>query len=391
MKYQYQIFISLCLSAMCALSFVACQSKEKKTSAETTSFNGSMKDLQTSLENLLPLVVDPAKFDDPKNATAIDDQVHQLAELSTKVQHSPSVAQKDPSVTFFSQAFAEDVKNSEESLHLGKREYARYSLMNVSSYCIDCHTRTSSGPSFQTKQIDQTLASLSSLERGEYLMATRQFDGALKELDSFIDTRLKEQKNFYDLDRAVRDYLSVTVRFMRDPKKSMAMAEKIKNAPTAPYYLKQSAGAWEKAIDEWSKEKHPKKPTAAALVKHAEKLAQKGMQNQIGMMDRGGDIYFLRALSDLHLAMATSLKGNDLGEAFYLTGVSYEAAPEQSGGNIYERYYESCIRQAPHSEWSKKCYQRLEQATYLGYSGSGGVSIPSDVHQKLDELKTLAF
>src|SRR6185312_672758 len=306
--------ISLLGSAVCALLiFGACQSKEKKAAADNASFNGSMRDLQESLENLLPMVVDSNKYNDPANQETIKNQVHQLAQLSTTVQHNPSVAKRDPSVTFLSQAFAEDVKKAEESLRMGKREYARYSLMNMTSYCIECHTRTSTGPSFQTQEFKQTLASLSPLERGEFLLATRQFDGALKEFNTFIDNRLKEQKNFYELDKAVRDCLAITVRYLRDPKKSMVIAEKIKNAETAPYYLRQSAALWETAINEWSKEKRNKKTSAENLIKEAATLTKKGMQNQIGMMDRGGDIYFLRALSDLHLAMSTPLKDNDLG------------------------------------------------------------------------------
>jgi hypothetical protein len=380
------------MSAVCALSFFsACQSKEKKAAQDKASFNGSMRDLQHSLEDLLPMVVDSSQYNDPANRRKIKDQVHELVQLSTKVQHNPSVAERDPSVTFLSQAFAEDLKKAEESLNMGKREYARYSLMNVTSYCIECHTRTSTGPSFQTQEFKQTLASLSPLERGEFLLATRQFDGALKELNTFIDLRLKEQKNFYELDKAVRDCLAITVRYLRDPKKSMAIAEKIKNAPTAPYYLRQSAVAWEKALHEWMKEKKHKRTTPAALISQAEKLNQKGMQNQIGMMDRGGDIYFLRALSDLHLAMSTPLKGDELGKALYLTGVAYEGVPDQTGSNMHENYYESCIDRAPHSEWSKKCFRRLEESVYAGYTGSSGVSLPTDVRAHLDELQKKAL
>lgn len=377
--------------AICVLFiFAACQSKEKKAAADNASFNGSMRDLQQSLEDLLPLVVDSSKYNDPANQETIKTQVHQLAELSTKVQHNPSVAKRDPSVTFLSQAFTEDVKKAEDSLKMGKREYARYSLMNVTSYCIECHTRTSTGPSFQTQEFKQTLASLSPLERGEFLLATRQFDGALKEFNAFIDSRLKEQKNFYELDKAVRDCLAITVRYMRDPKKSMVIAEKIKKAETAPYYLRQSAALWETAITEWSKEKKSKK-SAEALIKEASKLTQKGLQNQISMMDRGGDIYFLRALSDLHLAMSTQLKGNSLGEALYLTGLSYEGVPDQTGSNMHENYYESCIEKVPHSEWSKKCYRRLEESVYMGYTGSSGTNLPSDVRQHLDNLQKQAL
>ena len=53
-------------------------------------------------------------------------------------------------------------------------------------------------------------------------------------------------------------------------------------------------------------------------------------------------------------------------------------------------YYEACIRNAPHTEVSGKCYKKYEANVNFGYTGSGGTSIPEDLQTLLKELKKLA-
>jgi hypothetical protein len=53
-------------------------------------------------------------------------------------------------------------------------------------------------------------------------------------------------------------------------------------------------------------------------------------------------------------------------------------------------YYETCIRRAPHTGISEKCFQRYEANVYFGYTGSGGTSIPEDIAAVMKELKDLS-
>lgn len=369
---------------------------ERVTSpAETAAFSGGMRELNQVLMALLPLVVDPTQYNRPENQSVIDDKVQKLVQLSGAVNHNPDVLQKDPSVHFLSKAFAEDVDRISQSLKLGKRDFARYSLMNLSAYCIECHTRTSTGPSFQTAEFSQTLGKLSGLERGEFLLATRQFAPALKEFSAFIDEGVSKQPHFSDiafnLERAVRYALQITVKYLKDPKKSLEIVQKIRSAPGAPFYLRQNALGWEKAIKEWMKEKKSKDTSVSGILKTCHRWIRLAREGQSDSGERGGDIYFLRALSDLHLILSAKLNQNELGETLYLTGLSYEAIRDLSIWTLHENYYETCVRSVPHSDWSEKCYQRFEQSVYFGYTGSAGVQLPAGIIKQLEELKALAL
>jgi hypothetical protein len=386
--------------------FLGCQNSKPKSEGLTVAdnsqsppinttnpktFNGSMKELQDVLIRLLPKVVDVNQYNAPENKKPIDDDVKRLLVLSKNVSHSPSVALKDPSVNFISKAFSEDLEKIDESLASGKRDFARYNLMNMTAYCIECHTRTSTGPSFRSPALEETLKKLNGLERGEFLVATRQFDAALRELSDFIDQRLSQKNDFFSLDKAVRYALSVTVKYLKSPEKSLAIVEKIKKASGVPYYLKQNSLGWELAIKDWMKENPPKDNSTASMLKRSREWVIKAQQMQVGMVDRGGDIYFLRALSDLHLILAAKLTPEQMGEALYLTGLSYEAVQDLSTYNLHENYYETCIRKVPHTVWSQKCFKRYEEAVYFGYTGSSGVRLPEDEAKRLNDLRALAL
>lgn len=371
------------VALVCYSLLLSCQNPQQKVEQEQPvpkTFGGNMQELQETLTRLLPMAVDKDQYNDPKNQKQIEQDVNRLVALSKNIVHSPAVTLKDPSVTFISEAFSEDVERIHDSLKIGKREFARHNLMNLTAYCIECHTRTSTGPSFRSPALEQTLKKLKPLEKGEFLLATRQFDAALKEFSRFIDEKLKEKGDFFQLDKAVRYSLAVTVKYLKDPKKSLSIVEKIKKSSQVPYYLRQNSVGWETAIRDWRKEPIPEDNSPSAVLARAR-----------NWIEKGGDIYHLRALSDLHLILVSSLSQQQLGEALFLTGLSYEATRDLGIWNLHENYYESCIRRVPHSDWAKKCFKRYQESVYFGYTGSSGTRLPEDVYKKVTQLKSLAF
>lgn len=390
MKNKIQILISV----LVLLS--ACQSSKSNSSSDNAdrsgvALSGSMQNFKDSLAKILPLVLDSNQFNARENKEKIDSHVSSLIDISKQVVHSPVVQHLDPSMRFISNAFSDDLQRAKESLSLGKRDYARYTLMNVTAYCIECHTRTSSGPSFNTPELEKTIVSLKRMERGEFLLATRQFDRAFLEFEGVIKENINSGGNLFELDRAVRYALSISIKYQRDAKKSLEVAKIIEGSARAPYYLRQSAKQWIVAIQEWKKEKYTPGGKIEDILKKCESLARLGKNAQMGFSDRGGDVYFLRALSDLHQVLVTDLKKDQLGEALYLTGVSYDAVRDLSIWSMHEDYFESCIRQVPHSKWAEKCYSKLEESVYFGYTGSAGVQLPLDVQMKLEKLQKLAM
>lgn len=344
--------------------------------------------------DLMPVVMDPQNFVGSQNEAKVEKVERDLKKLidsSKQINHDPMLTKRDPTLRFVAAAFNEDLRRAQEAFAMGKREYARYTLMNVTSYCIECHTRTSSGPSFQTPEIEKALTGLGGLERGEYLLATRQFDRALMEFEKIMKSELSEDGNLFQLDRAVRYSLAVSIKFLKSPQKALSIVKAVENAPKAPYYLKQSARSWESAINSWIAEKPATSSSGAVLLANSRRLVDQGRLLTGASADRGGDVHFLRALSDLHLVLSVPQKADILGEALYLMGVAYENVRDLSVWSLHENYFESCIRQVPGTRWSSQCYRRLEESVLAGFTGSSGTRLPMDAQLRLSELKKLAL
>lgn len=376
------------------VSFLACQSTTKPvkvTEQQQKTWSGTMQDLEKVLSDILPLTVTKQQFNDPQNRKQIDEDVKALVLLSKSVKHSPVTAAKDPSVQYISEAFSDDVQRIDESLRLGKREFARYTISNVMSYCIECHTRTSTGPSFTSPKLQEVLKSTQGLQKGEYLLATRQFDQALEEFSREIEKGLQGSEDFFNVDKAVKYSLSITVKIKNDPQQSLKIVNQILDSKAAPYYLRQNARGWKMALQQWSKEKNNADTSISGRLHKVDTLIRKGQALQSQTFGEGGDIYFLRALSELHLILAKKPSDKFLGQALYLTGVSYELVKDLETSELSENYFESCIRKNPGSIWAQNSYRHLEESLYLGFTGSSGTSIPSDVRQKLADLKKIAF
>ena len=77
-------------------------------------------------------------------------------------------------------------------------------------------------------------------------------------------------------------------------------------------------------------------------------------------------------------------------EALYLLGMAYQVLEDPMLWDIDTIYYESCVREKPHSDLAKKCYRRYSDKIYFGYTGSGGTYIPESELKKLVEMRKLA-
>lgn len=350
----------------------------------------TMQTMQAYLQRLLPYLVDRQAFEAQQNDARLKQDISNLNEVAKIVSHAEFKVQTDPSYGFLSEGFREEIKGSLDAFKQGKKEYARYNLLNVTSYCIECHTRTASGPEFKNPDLSNSLKRLPALERGEYLLSVRQFDAALEDFMRVLTLQNEQKFDFYEYDRALRYALAITVKFQRDPVKTEKLINQISASPKVPYFLKQAANSWRGSIQAWKKERPLKKPTVQERLALAESLIERGRKAQQGTADRNGDIDILRGLSELHQVLWQKLSKEQMGKVLYLTGVAYQSVRDMALWNLHENYFETCIRRVPHSTWAQACYKSLEESVFMGYTGTSGTSIPYDVQTRLAALEKLA-
>ncbi len=357
-------------------------SKKSNSSSETPNWTQDMRAMEKELTELLPLALDAKKFNDEALNDKIKESLHRLKTKAQKVNHNPMTEIEDPSLRFISYDFKEQADLIESSFLEGKKDFARYNLIHISSYCIECHTRNSVGPSFGSEKINDQLKDKSLFDQAEYLTAVRQFDQALAKYKEFLSKEKSNSVDYARLEQSLQSVLSITVKYKKNPSETLKVLDLIKNESNLPFYLKKAIVYWEKDLQAWSHEK-----TRETTFKSVKSRLEQFQKRKFEQGALSGEILLLRSLSELHDLVRRDQKGDQKAELLYLLGWSYSENSNRLFLSLDEKYFETCVRQFPKSKWAQKCYQKLEEITYSSYSGSGGVFIPVDVKAKLDQLK----
>lgn len=367
---------------------------DKKT-AQSTHSSGSwsqkMQSLSKTLAELMTDLSSDTRFETPANKKKIEEHAKTLSklahDLNKKGMNKPDL---DPSVVMLSQVFSDEADHAYQELKRGHRSYARDRLRSLSGYCIACHTRTQSGPQFSNLPLNPTTEKLSTIEKGEFFTATRQFDRALQEFQGIVEDELAPARGSIEWERAARYALAIAVRVKKDPNFALGIVDRIIASKNAPYFFKQNAHEWKKSIQDWMNEATRKAQTEEGYRAEAMRLLTEAHKLQKYPMDRSGDVAYLRASAAIHEWMQLAPSNKNTNEAFLMAGICYEVLGPINLGELHEMYYEACVRQAPHTPTAEVCYQRYEQSIYAGYTGSGGTHLPSEIKSKVTNLESLA-
>lgn len=383
-----------------SLISVGCSSSNKASdsaggsSGSAESWQGGMQKLNATVSDLIPYVFDDRQFNDPKNYDVIEERTKDLAVLAHKLDQSKEGAvvppSADPALVFFANQFQGDLTRAYESLLSDHRSYAQSVLKTSISYCVSCHTRGDTGPKFNFQTNSQFVTKLRPLERAKFFTATRQFDSAMKEYLGLLENPSTGRERPFDIERAARGALAISVRVNKDPKTSKRIATDVANRSSTPLFVRSDAETWVKAISEWESDRSPAPQTEAAFLSRTRGLIRRAESQQRYSADMRGDIYYLRATGLVHDYFQRFPQGKDSAEMFYLAGMSYQALRELGFWTIHEMYFERCIRQSPHTKLARQCYEQFEQSVLLGYSGSAGLFLPAGVGKQLEELRTLS-
>ncbi len=359
-------------------------------SAETRQWNKRMQELAAVLNELLPEInrlYETDKEGLEKNAKKLSELVHTLAVQPGGKSMLPPDA--DPSLLIVQGLFERDTKRAYQAIKNGHVDYGKGLLRAMTGYCIACHSRNSNGPDFPNITLSPKTEKLNSFEKAQLLAATRQFDGAIETLTAVVSDADLAKRRPLEWNRAVKQGLTLTVRVKQDPDKALAFLKAASQVET-PRFVAQNTEAWKASLEAWKKEKSLPKPNEVSLHRQAKKLLDQARVDQRFPMDRNADVLYLRASAMLHDQLRLAPTGGLAPEAFYLLGRSYEVLGDLMSEPWHEIYYETCIRQKPHTALARSCFDAYESSMHFGYSGTGGFSLPEEAQASLTELKQLA-
>jgi tetratricopeptide (TPR) repeat protein len=356
---------------------------------ERPEVKGSMQQMFNSLLNLQPFLASPEKFSNPKNSEIIRKDLNRLATF--KHVFPNEMKNEEPGIFAISRMFHETIEDARERFKKGNYDYSRHRLRTATAFCFSCHSRVPSEKNFEDLQKRVEASQLTTFEKADVFAATRQFDKALKAYTDLLTVAPKTSMDVVEYTRSLRRALSITVRVKQNPKETLELIDSVTQRKDVPEFILRLAQQWRKDAQYWMDDKvTDKKMPPEELVDKAKKLIERAEKLQSFPADENGDISYLRASNYLHEALDESPQSKSRTEALYLLGVAYSALQDPTLWDLDRLYFESCIREAPHADFAKKCYQRFSEKVYMGYTGSAGTFIPDDEQRRLEELRKLS-
>lgn len=360
------------------------------SSSISPSWREEMRRLQLALTDLLPYATTADAFNNPKNAIAIDDAIRRLLASSKILTHNRDKMEglSDPTLVFVAEYFEVNLRAILESNLQGRRDFSRFMVLNTMNYCIECHTRTETGPEAVVKP--PALSSLNPVEEVEYLISLRRFSDAMKKVDSALVANASLP--LFGGESLLRYGLTLAVKYFADPGKALSMLEASGKSKALPWVVKKDLEVWKTQLLVWKNEKKSEAilPVDSVLTQAEELLSKAQDLNRKNSSLHAGDVEVLRANAMVQKLFATKLNEEQMARALSLMGRSYELLPEHLFWVLHEAFYEACIRVLPHSSRAESCFGALEESLQLGFSGGQQLPLPPDIRRRLNELRSLS-
>jgi hypothetical protein len=352
-----------------------------------------MTRLADSLRTLLTLSNSPLAWEDSKNRTTIERHLKILLDQAHEVRSRPakSANVSGLDLQILQPYLVREASITHSAFKISQYEYARQNLRNLISTCIECHSREPEMQPLLNPDTNGDFKRLEPLDQARFYSAIRNFDRSIEHYHRVLFTPGMPKNDLYAWERAFRETMNLLIRVKRDPTEATALIKKLRQITTLPFFLRHELGDWEKSLQEWSKET-PKKSVNESTDFHEIHHTLNLLNRQRSyLMDHSADALSLRLSTLLHDFLRNYPKSRNIPEAWYYLGIAQQTLNLPPVDNLHEKYLEACIRSRPHSPLAMRCYSRLEQSVYSGFTGSSGTHLPDEVRSQLLELWGISF
>lgn len=297
----------------------------------------------------------------------------------------------DPALRVNLTLLREHMNDAERFFAGGNKLFARYMTQSALQMCIACHTRSEVKADFALPREEMTKGI--SIEKADFLFATRQFEAGREMYEKVIDSYGKEGVTSYVARRALEALAVYYARVKEDPTRASNYFQKVGQRSDFPEYLKKDAKQWATDFSAWAGEKKEgKSGSASVLLARAKKLLKSDDFSLAGDSERKFHIRRLRASALLHKVLESpGNRSPEKGEALHLLGQLYRRMDHQLFFRFGEMYLKACILEYPGTKTARDCYSALEEIVLEGYTGSAGTKIPDEERAELKELKEKAY
>ncbi|MBL7665804.1 MAG: hypothetical protein JNM93_11775 [Bacteriovoracaceae bacterium] len=344
-----------------------------------------------ALTSLMPYMSDKEKFFDPKNETEIANGITTLQTTFKNFKHE-SVLKNDvfaPSYLLINEHLAES-KNA--FLKNKKKEFSLWRLKELTTLCLDCHTRlpTTHPSSFAkgAKKLDETrFTSTYNLALAQLIV--RQYEESEANFIKVINDKLAKNDKV-NLENSFRQILMIEAKILKNPKRLKEIFQPYVTKAEMPKLLKDSLINWMNRLN-YVTEMRQKTGTHLKNDEDLKNYVTNVLAplKNLSIYDDAYDVDLLISSGLISNYLYSNPKSVMVPEMLYWMGWLEKRLHRQDFFGSGDLFLKQCIRKYPNHPRAKDCYQEYKDIIEFEFTGSGGTYVPEDLQLELDELKKI--
>lgn len=341
-----------------------------------------------ALSDLLPYLSDREEFMEKSNSKHVEEKMVELQKAFKLAGHDTLIKGD-----LFAPSYAlinENIQSSLTSFRKGNKDYAHWRLREITSHCLDCHTKLP--PSYSSSFQDGDMVIDKRKFKDTYnlglaqLIVRRYVDAKTSFKESFNEKVIK--KEYKNVLLPIKQLVLIDTKVQKNPDDLLALLGKYTERKDLPEDAVKTMKAWQERVKHWK---------GQLVLKTG--LKDDGDLKQF--IDRELVPLKKKTLTEGHqidLLFASGLLSNYLFEntqsklapelSFWLGWIEKNLERENYFGSG-DLFLKQCVKRYPKHPIAKDCFNEYKESVEFDFSGSGGTDIPEEVKKELDELAKL--
>ena len=342
-----------------------------------------------SLTELVPFITEADRFKEKKNEHYISTELKNIKDAFNQSKHE-NILKQD----LFAPSYAlikENLTTTLDAFNKGKKDYAHWRLKEVTTLCLDCHTRLPEkhASSFQDGALQ--------IERNKFLdpynlgiaqLIVRRYSDAKTTFTMLIDEKLLKGQ-YFELLNPFKQIVLIQTKIQKDALQTQVFLEHYANKKKFPNAEKEILKTWIKRLKSWDKNKYLKHApsTDVQMTNFINEILSPLFKKDVYVGDYDIDLLFSYGILS-HFLFENPLSKLAPEMVFWL-GLTEKNLNREKYFGSSDLFLKLCIRKYSKHPIAKRCFAEYVESVEFDFSGTRGTFIPNDVQKELDELEDL--
>lgn len=338
-----------------------------------------------ALTDMVPFLTNKEIFLEKSNQKLISKKIEEVRNAFKSAKHDELLKEDlfAPSYVIVNQNLDESLK----ALKAGNTDYAHWRLKELTSLCLDCHTRMPKEYSSRYEMGELTIEEKK--YSGPYnlgiaqLIVRRSID-AKTSFTKAIDEMIMK-KDFEKIDLPFKQMLLIETKILKRPKDMVVFIDHYLQKNQLPDSLKSSLNTWKKSLLAWSSIDNPSsdKELKDFISKKVEPLKVKAS------FDEEFDVDTLIISGLLSNYLFYNPKTVLAPEINYWIGWTEKHLKREDFFGSGDLFLKQCIKRYPENPIASKCLDEYKESVEFEFSGSSGTNIPQEIKLEIIQFETL--